>query len=248
MSVRCIDAVLNRSQHAGTELLMLIVLADYSDDDGNSYPSVASLARKCRMGQRNANYVLNSLQESGELRVLKNEGPRGTNRYRIMLAKLGGNPLQGAAPLQSDSTLQATAPLKGCAPLQPSSPTPATQFPKPLQPIADEPSLNRQEPERGRATRSPDSCQGTRLARDWVLPDDWKSYCANTRPDLDADTVAENFRDFWHGKAGKDGRKVDWRATWQRWVRNESSGTARAGTHSRARTVLHADHVFGADE
>lgn len=42
MSVRCISQVLDASGHAGTELLMLLVLADYSDDDGNSYSRSAS--------------------------------------------------------------------------------------------------------------------------------------------------------------------------------------------------------------
>lgn len=135
MSVRVISQVFDRSIHSGTDLLMLVVLADYSDDEGNSYPAVASLARKCRMKPRNANYILKALQESGELRVLKNEGPRGTNRYRIMLAQLGtSKPLQRVAPLQST------------APLQHGALTPATHCAKPLQPIADEPSLNRQEP------------------------------------------------------------------------------------------------------
>lgn len=134
MSVRCITQVFDKSAHAGTDLLMLIVLADYSDDEGNSYPAVASLARKCRMKQRNANYILKALQESGELRVLKNEGPRGTNRYRIMLASLGAKAMQPSAPLQRT------------APLQHSAPAPATQCVKPLHPIADEPSFNHQEP------------------------------------------------------------------------------------------------------
>lgn len=135
MSVRCITQVLDRSVHAGTHLLMLIVLADYSDDEGNSYPAVASLARKCRMKPRNANYILKALQVSGELRVLKNEGPRGTNRYRIMLASLGLNkPLQPIAPRQK------------AAPLQDTAPAPAIQCRFPLQSVADEPSLNRQEP------------------------------------------------------------------------------------------------------
>jgi hypothetical protein len=135
MSVRCITQVWDKSAHSGTDLLMLLALADYSDDEGNSYPAVASLARKCRMKTRNANYVIKALQVSGELRVLQNEGPRGTNRYRIMLAQLGAvKPLQRVAPLQS------------LAPLQHSAPTPAMHGCLPLQPIADEPSLNRQEP------------------------------------------------------------------------------------------------------
>lgn len=143
MSVRCIDKVLNGSRHAGTELLMLVVLADYSDDDGNSYPAVASLARKCRMSSRNANYILNALQASSELRVLKNQGPRGTNRYRIMLNALGAE------------TLKPTSPLKSSSPLKPTSATPEAGFPKPLKPTSDEPSLNRQEPAQTESDDSP---------------------------------------------------------------------------------------------
>lgn len=154
MSVRAIDKVLESSIHDGTALLMLVVLADYSDDAGNSYPAVASLARKCRMSPRNANYILAALQASGELLVLKNEGPRGTNRYRIMLDQLGKQPLKAASPLKPVAPLKPASPHipeDGCTPeapftLKPTSATPEAGFPKPLKTTSDEPSLNRQEP------------------------------------------------------------------------------------------------------
>lgn len=154
MSVRCISKVLEESAHAGTELLMLVVLADYSDDEGNSYPSVASLARKCRMTGRNAGYILNALQASGELRVLRNEGPRGTNRYRIVLSALGRHPLKAASPLKAPSSLKSASPKAheaGFTPeerfsLKPTSGTPEAGFPKPLKPTSDEPPMTRQEP------------------------------------------------------------------------------------------------------
>jgi hypothetical protein len=140
---------------------MLVVLADYSDDQGNSYPGVASLARKCRMTSRNANYILNALQASGELRVLKNEGPKGTNRYRIVLAQLGGsNPLKPTSPLKDVSPLkpaslppEADFTPKFGVPLKPTSSTPEVGFPKPLKPTSPEPSLNRHEPSDIRLTK-----------------------------------------------------------------------------------------------
>jgi hypothetical protein len=98
MSIQCMTEVWKKSVHSGTNLLMMIALADHSDDDGNSYPAVASLARKCRMQPRNANYILRALANSGELRILVNEGPRGTNRYRIMLNALGPNPCNPLHP------------------------------------------------------------------------------------------------------------------------------------------------------
>jgi hypothetical protein len=85
------------------------------------------------MTPRNANYILGSLQRSGELHVLKNEGPKGTNRYRIVLSALGH-----ASPLKPVSTLKAPSALK------PASATPEAGFRKLLKPTSDEPSMNRQ--------------------------------------------------------------------------------------------------------
>lgn len=92
------------------------------------------------------------------------------------------------------------------------------------------------------------SSTGTRLSHDWTLPEAWRAYCVDKRPDLDPDAVAENFRDFWLGKAGKDGRKADWLVTWQRWVRNEryDGAQARAGTGVR-RPALHSDDLLTED-
>lgn len=82
--------VWEHSTRAGTELLMMLALADFSDDQGNSYPAVATLAEKCRMKPRNANYILSNLQEAGEILVMPNEGPKGVNRYRIAIERLTG--------------------------------------------------------------------------------------------------------------------------------------------------------------
>ena len=63
--------------------------------------------------------------------------------------------------------------------------------------------------------------RGSRLAADWTLPEDWRGWATAARPDLDADKVADNFRDYWAAKAGKDGVSKDWLAVWRNWVRNE---------------------------
>lgn len=160
MSVRAITQVLDRSVHSGTELLMLIVLADYSDDEGNSYPSVASLARKCRLQTRRANYILKALTDSGELRILKNEGPKGTNRYRIIFSAMGEvRPLHYSAPLHST------------APLHSSAGGGALQCSIPLHSSAPEPSLNRQEP----PSKKP-AAQSFVLPA-WIPEETWTAYC-----------------------------------------------------------------------
>ncbi len=71
---------------------MALALADFSDDRGFCYPSVAALAVKCRTTTRHANRLISQLVESGELEVQVGEGPpvRGgrLNRYRIRLEVL----------------------------------------------------------------------------------------------------------------------------------------------------------------
>lgn len=87
MSVRTMARVWAESQQSGSHLLMLLAIADFADDDGNAYPSVTTLAEKCRMKARNAQVILAALRQSGELEVRENEGPRGTNLYCISLMR-----------------------------------------------------------------------------------------------------------------------------------------------------------------
>ena len=73
------------------------------------------------------------------------------------------------------------------------------------------------------------NARASRLPASWGPSDEDVAYCRAQRPDLDPARVAENFRDYWHAKAGKDACKLDWSATWRTWVRNEkSSPVARA--------------------
>jgi hypothetical protein len=66
--------------------------------------------------------------------------------------------------------------------------------------------------------KQPRKKRAAQLSSDWILPDDYKDYCKTKRPELNPDVVAENFKDYYlsHGKP-----MVDWKRTWQRWVRSE---------------------------
>lgn len=136
--------VWKRSQHTGSTLLMLLAIGDFADDEGRAFPAVATLAKKCRVKPRAANYTLRELQDSGELEVRVGGGPRGphgpTNLYRIALKQLG---VQRAAGVQNIAGVQSIAPrgAKDCA--------------EPLQRIADKPSMNHQEPSVGRKPKLP---------------------------------------------------------------------------------------------
>ena len=152
MSVRTMARVWADSTHAGTDLLMLLAIADFADDEGNAYPAVPTLAKKCRMSTRNANFILTALKASGELQVRANEGPKGTNRYRIVLG-IQGTPLKRTSVQKPAQPLKPTSPPTpeaGFSPpeagftLKPTSSPPEAGFPEPLKPTSDEPSLNHQ--------------------------------------------------------------------------------------------------------
>lgn len=150
------------SRHSGSELLMLLALADFSDDAGKSYPSVSTLAKKCRMRPRNANYILKALQASGELQVRPNEGRNGTNQYRIVL-----------------KALQASAGVQSAAGVHPIAPTPATECAKPLQRSADKPSMNHQEPSKGARKRAAAFDASAVELPDWLPRSIWAEWVAD---------------------------------------------------------------------
>ena len=124
MSVRTMARVWESSMHSGAELLMLLAIADFADDDGNAYPAVQTLAKKCRITSRNVNRALAKLKKSGELEIRVNEGPKGTNRYRIVIEGMTRTPPLAISPS-----------------LARASHTPVIRAPIPLSPAPDEPSV-----------------------------------------------------------------------------------------------------------
>ncbi len=83
--------------------------------------------------------------------------------------------------------------------------------------------------EDSKATTEPDqpkASRGTRLAKDWTLPEAWRTWALDARPELGATGVqleADKFRDHWHAATGAKASKADWLATWRNWVRNANS-------------------------
>lgn len=86
MSIKVTDWVWNHSTHVGTELLLMLAIAQYSQADGSAaYPSVKALAANTRLSARQVRRVLRKLVCSGELEVEPQSGPRKVNGYRIIL-------------------------------------------------------------------------------------------------------------------------------------------------------------------
>lgn len=95
MSVRVLSRVWDGFPGGGTDLLTMLALADWSDDDGRCWPSVAAIAKKVRLQKRQTQYIVNRLVTDGFLSVDGNVhggAPGETRRYRIILERLTGAP------------------------------------------------------------------------------------------------------------------------------------------------------------
>ena len=66
--------------------------------------------------------------------------------------------------------------------------------------------------------------RGSRLQPDFCLSKDWEDFCKAERSDLVPSKVFDGFKDYWIAKAGQQGVKLDWFATWRNWVRNQKQG------------------------
>lgn len=85
MSVHTSAYVWNHSQHKGAELLLMLAIADITNTEGKAYPSISTLARYTRMSNRSIQRQLQSLEDSGELRISRNSGPHGTHIFQIVM-------------------------------------------------------------------------------------------------------------------------------------------------------------------
>jgi hypothetical protein len=124
MSIKVMSRVWDESKAQGTKLLVLLAIADFSNDEGYAWPSMATVAKKARMSLRNCQYIVRRLVEDGELELQEFAGPHRTHLYMV----------QPVAPMQ---------PIAGCNPLRVEGATHCTQR---VQPIAYEPSLTINEP------------------------------------------------------------------------------------------------------
>lgn len=88
--------------------------------------------------------------------------------------------------------------------------------------------------------------RGSRLSTDWVLPQAWRDFAKAERgwTDIEVSAEANEFRDYWVAKTGKDATKLDWLATWRNWCRrsyrkgNKGSGSTSQEEADFWKTVL----------
>jgi len=78
-----------------SELLVLLAIADYANDEGEAWPSIESIATKSRHTDRGVQKILNRLQKCGKIEIRTGGGMGNTSRYRVLAKGEPRSPLYG---------------------------------------------------------------------------------------------------------------------------------------------------------
>jgi Helix-turn-helix domain len=89
MSIEVMTRVWKHSQAYGGDILILLAIANYADENGRAYPSIPTLAQRGRMSERNAQYCIQHLEALGELKVERNAGPHGCHLFQVTIPEGG---------------------------------------------------------------------------------------------------------------------------------------------------------------
>ena len=72
---------------AHSELLVLLALADWANDDGYCWPTISALAAKARLSERAVQQILGRLTATGRIRRMSGGGRGRANRYQVVSVK-----------------------------------------------------------------------------------------------------------------------------------------------------------------
>jgi uncharacterized protein YdaU (DUF1376 family) len=90
------------------------------------------------------------------------------------------------------------------------------------------PSQLQEPPSPPSVVRSP---RGSRLWPEWNPSPEDEAFAAGLG--LAVGAVADQFRDYWIAKSGKDAAKLDWSATWRGWCRREAENAKRRAPQAK---------------
>lgn len=94
MSLTVLNEVLDSSRTKGSARLLLVVLAEQAHEDGLTWPGIPRLARRVGTSERNVQYLLRDLEESGELIIERGAGRGNTNEYRVLPPATAGRVIE----------------------------------------------------------------------------------------------------------------------------------------------------------
>lgn len=86
MSIKYMSVVWSdQTIQSRTQLLILLALSDFANDDGFAWPSLETISQKARTSARAVQDQLEELKKAGKLEIQIAKGPKGTNLYRVIM-------------------------------------------------------------------------------------------------------------------------------------------------------------------
>ena len=191
----------------GAVLVRLTFVAD--KDSLECWPSLSTIADATGLGVSTVRRCIRSLEAAGLIASLNRPGT--SRRYRLAIPPGEEAPRPERAP---------TPPTTG------DPPPGAGAHPARSGRVSGNDPVNS-----GQGTGEGARKRATRATR---LPDDWQP----SKADIDfartegfddglIQRTADQFRDHWLAQPGANGRKLDWPATWRKWVRKDADDARR---------------------
>jgi hypothetical protein len=219
--------------------LLLMALANYADDEGLCWPSVARLVTMTGLGERTVRRLLPDLVETGLMAMEKQEGRNTRYVLHIGAALKPMSPRQGCHHGRGANGAGVSSKF-GLAGVPNATERGATMAPEPKGTPKEEVPPGRDLPVTARVPAP--------LPLGWLPSEADEAFAVAAG--LDPMTTSETFRDWYHGNGEC---RADWSAVWRTWCRNQrrfdDRDAARAGrvtfsgfmAQQRARGVLDAD-------
>jgi hypothetical protein len=91
MSIKIMTKLWENGPQNKTQLLVLLALADFANDEGHCWPSMATIAKKARLTDRGARKVVRQLEADGWLEVRTGSGRHRCNVYTVKTEPKTGN-------------------------------------------------------------------------------------------------------------------------------------------------------------
>lgn len=109
MSIKIMTEVWDEAPFKGSDLLVLLCLADFADEDGICYPAVDTIARKTRLSDRAVQLSIRYLASADWLTIEEGGKLHRPNTYQVLTARVksfqGEKPAAQISPDPSGSDL-----------------------------------------------------------------------------------------------------------------------------------------------
>lgn len=233
MSRVCLPSrAFNDRRIKGTHLRVLAAIAML----GEGPMSHREIGAECGVVDRDLRRELRELEDFGYLVTTHVEG-------FVSLYKIAFEPIQSGDKIPGEAGVK-IPPGENTPPGEESTPPGEkihTHLPSPLVPPALSPDPPNPPPYNPPTPPQDARARGSRLPEDW-MPDGGEIAYAEQYGFTDPRSVnwlIENFRLYWHARAGPGAIKVSWRKTWFRWIRTEAEKRANSNGRGNGRYDRH---------